>query len=317
MRNCRLVSKAALVAVASIFAIQVCAEPAGDSCDEQSLRVATGPAGKGYSKLFADINKACGQVVPVCEVNTSGGLDNLNALSTKDADVGFAQIDTWTTMKTGDDNINALQAVMGLNANYLHVVTSAKGFVVTGEKKYLGLMRGDDKTVLVQRFSDLRGQRVALVGSAQLLVRQLDKFLDYKLDMLDVDNDAKAFDLVRKGEVAAAMSVSGWPSGVVAPLKQDSGLSLIPYDAQTSGNQVFVKPITYKGLGVYNNNALAIPNVLFTRPFKGDKSRSVAKLRECLKGKLLDLQEGSYQPAWNEIKDVNNTYDVPKFVGNK
>ena len=313
MYNHHFILKAALAAIVAAFATQVYAEKA--ACEEQNLIIATGPAGKGYSKLFADINKVCGQVVSVCELNSTGGLDNLDLLSEKKADVGFAQIDTWTHMKTGNDNISALQAILGLNSNYLHVVTAINGFVITGEKKMLGLMSGDNKTVVINRFSDLRGQRVALVGSAQLLVRQLNKFLDFKMEMKDVDSDAEAFNMVRKGEVASAISVSGWPSGVIAPLKQDSGLTLVPYDVQISSNQFFVKPITYKGLGVYNNNALAIPNVLFTRPFKGEKSREVAKLRECLKSKLLDLQEGSYQPGWNEIKDIGNTYDIPKFSG--
>jgi TRAP-type uncharacterized transport system substrate-binding protein len=318
MRNYRFVLKTVLVVAVTGFAAQVCAQPVGaEACDANSLIVATGTEGnRGYSRLFADINKVCGQVVSLCELNTTGGLDNLNALSTKEADIGFAQIDAWSTMKGGDENISSLQAVLGLNANYLHIVTSAKGFVIPGVRKFFGLIRGEDKTFMVQRFSDLRGQRVALVGSAQLLMRQLDKYLDYRMDMIDVDSDAMAFDLVLKGDVAAVLLVSSWPSGMIAPLKQSSGLTLVPYDAQIIGNnQFFVKQITYKGLGVYNNNMLAIPNVLFTRPFKGEKSRDVAKLRECLRSKLLDLQEGNYQPGWNEIKDIDNTYDVPKFVG--
>jgi len=315
----RFVLKIMLVMVISCFSSWICAEPTAEACAENSLIVATGTEGnRGYSRLFADINKVCGQVVSLCELNTTGGLDNLNALATKEADIGFAQIDIWSTMKIGNENIDSLQAVLGLNSNYLHVVTSAKGFAVPVTKKFLGFipLRGEDKIVVIQRFSDLRGQRVALIGSAQLLVRQLDKFLDYRMEMIDMDSDAMAFDLVLKGDVAAALLVSSWPSGLIAPLKQSSGLTLVPYDAQLIGNnQFFVKQITYKGLGVYNNNMLTVPNVLFTRPFRGEKSREVAKLRECLKNKLLDLQEGNYQPGWNEIRDIDNTYDVPRFVG--
>ncbi len=319
MCNHRFVLRAVLVAAMIGSAIQLRAEPAGEKCGPPSLIVATGTEiNKGYSGLFADIEKVCGQAVPLCELSTAGGLDNLNALSTKEADIGFAQIDIWSTMKDGDDNISSLQAVVGLNSNYLHVVTSAKGFAVPVIRKFLGFIpfRGEDKIVTIQRFSDLRGQRVALIGSAQLLVRQLNKFLDYRLDMIDVSSEAMAFDMVLKGDIAAVLLVSGWPSGLIAPLKQSSGLTLVPYDAQlVSNHRLFVKPISYQGLGVYNNNALAIPNVLFTRPFKGEKSRDVLKLRECLKSKLLDLQEGNYQPGWNEIKDLDNTYDVPRFAG--
>ncbi|HEX5684572.1 MAG TPA: hypothetical protein VFY73_11120 [Ideonella sp.] len=277
------------------------------------LKVATGAPGKGYSKLFADMRAVCGAAVPLCEVNTEGGLDNLNALSTKEADIGMAQVDTWATMKLGDENINGLQGVLALNFNYLHVVTASRGFRITGAAKWGGLSKEDDQVVTIQRFSELRGRRVALVGSAQLLGRQLDRALQYKMEMVDVETDGKAFDMVRNGSVAAAFSVSGWPSGTLRNLKQDSGLSLVPFDVQTPSPQMNVRTLNYRGLGVYNNNALAIPNVLFTRPFKGDKAGEVAKLKACLVGKLGELQEGSFEPGWNEIKDTNNTYDVPRY----
>lgn len=277
------------------------------------LKVATGAPGKGYSKLFNDMRTVCGAVVPLCEVNTEGGLDNLNALSTKEADIGMAQIDTWATMKLGDDNINALQGVQALNFNYLHVVTASRGFMITGAAKWAGLSKEDDQVVTIQRFSELRGRKVALVGSAQLLGRQLDRALQYKMELVDVETDAKAFEMVRNGKVAAAFSVSGWPSGTLKSLKQDSGLTLVPFDVQTPNPQMNVRTLNYRGLGVYNNNALAIPNVLFTRPFKGDKAGEVAKLKACLASKLGELQEGSFEPGWNEIKDSNNTYDVPRF----
>lgn len=309
-RNLSIALLIAAFAMAPAFAAKSDDSPAA-ACE--GLKIATGPAGKGYAKLFADIVKVCGQTVQVCEVRTNGGLDNLNALSTKEADVGIAQLDTWTTMKTGDENVAGLQGLMGLNFNYLHIVTAAGGYSIAGEKKWMGLKKDDDKLVVIQRFSDLRGKTVALVGSAQLLGRQLDKQLGYGMNMIDVDTDAAAFEMVKKGTAAAALSVSGWPHGALKSLKQDSGLSLVPFDAP-AGNGQFVRSINYKGLGVYNNNALALPNLLLTRPFQGEKASQVAALKSCLIGKMLELKEGSYEPGWNEIKDPSNTFDVPRFT---
>lgn len=289
------------------------ADGPGGACS--GLKIATGNAGKGYSKLFQDIQRACGNEVSVCEVNTNGGLDNLSALSTKEADVGFAQVDTWSTMKNGDDNIASLQGVMGVNSNYLHVVTAAGGYTIPGEDKWGGLKKGDPIRVVINRFSDLRGKRVALVGSAQLLGRQLSKQLNMQMNIVDVDTDAAAFEMVKKGTVAATLSVSGWPSGALKNLKQNSGLTLVPFDMALNGAGYGVRPINYKGLGVYNNNALAMPNVLFTRPFKGEKAGEVSKLRSCITSKLQELQEGDFEPAWNEIKDPSSTYGVPRFGG--
>lgn len=279
----------------------------------KGLKVATGPKGKGYSLVFADLQRACGQEVPMCEVTTQGGLDNLNALSTKEADIGLAGVDTWQTMKNGDENIDGLRAVMGMHFNYLHVVVSSRGFVIPGEKKWAGMSREPDTTVVIERFSQLRGRKVALVGSGQLLGRQLERQTGMGMAFVDAESDAQALDMVRKGTVAAAFTVSGWPSGALKSLKADSGITLVPFDVQAPGSVYQVRSLNYKGLGVYNVNSLAIPNVLFTRPFTGEKAHTVAKLKSCVAANLTELREGDYQPAWNEIKSAENTYDVPKF----
>jgi TRAP-type uncharacterized transport system substrate-binding protein len=309
----KAVKKTAVYMVTAACLIQnAWAAPAASAApDCDGLKVATGPAGKGYSKLFADIAKVCGNEVPVCEVLTSGGLDNLNAMSTKEADIGIAQIDTVLGMKNGDENIAGLQAVASLNFNYLHVVTALAGFSEPGEKKWGVLKR--DTNVTIKKFTDLKGKTIALVGSAQLLGRQLERQLTYGLKFVDVDSDSKAFEMVKRGEVAATLTVSGWPSGTVASLKSDSGLSLVPFDAESITEPYQLRPLNYKGLGVYNNKSLAVPNLLLTRPFKGEKALKVAKLKSCIATNLTVLQEGSYQPAWNEIKDLDNSYAWKKF----
>lgn len=286
---------ATLFAMASI----AMAAPAADApaADCEGVKVATGPKGKGYSTLFADINKLIGSKVPLCEVNTTGGLDNLNALSTKEADIGFVQIDTWMDMKNGDENIAALQYVLPLNNNYLHVVTLASGFTQETAKKFFGT---EKKLIVVNSFSDLRGQRVAVVGSAQLLGRKLDKQLGYGMQFVDVKTDDEGFNMVKKAEVAAVLTVSGWPSGTVKNLTQASGLTLVPFNAPI--NEPYkVKPLNYKNIAVYNNNSLAIPNVLVTRAFTGQRQTNVAKIQQGIVGNLTELKEGNYQPAWNEV----------------
>lgn len=290
--------------LASILALSTSAfaAPAADGpaaeCD--GVKIATGPKGKGYSNMFADIKKIVGNKVQVCEVNTTGGLDNLNTLSTKEADIGFVQVDTWKTMKAGDDNVAQLQSLVVLNYNFLHVVTNAAGFGVQGEKKFGGLMKGDVKQVVINGFSDLRGQRVAAVGSAQLLVRQLDKQLGFGMQVVDVKDDNAAFEMVKNGQAAAAMTVSGWPSGTVKALTQQSGLTLVPFNVSV-GEPYKVKPLNYKNLAVYNNNSLAIQNVLVTRPFSGQRAANVAAVQAAIIQNLNELKEGNYQPGWNEV----------------
>jgi hypothetical protein len=129
----------------------------------------------------------------MCELPTSGGLDNLHAMSANEADIGFAQVDTWADMQMSNENIAGLQAVLSLNFNYLHVVVAANGFAVAGESRFGGLLRGKPQYVLMERFSSLRGQRVAVVGSTALLGRKLEQRLRYGLHFVDVETDDQAF----------------------------------------------------------------------------------------------------------------------------
>lgn len=303
----------AAMACSGLNAMAATGTAAAPECE--GIKIATGQAGKGYARLFTDIKKVCGGSVRMCEVPTTGGLDNLTAMSTNEADIGMAQIDTVADMKKGDENVAALQEVMAINFNYLHVVTAANGYTVAGDRKLMGLMKGDSSKVMISRFSDLKGKRVAVVGSAALLGRKLDRLLQYGMQFVDVNDDDAAFKLVKAGQVAAAFSLSGWPSGTVGKLTQDSGLSLVPFDASVNAPYV-VRTVNYKGIGVYNSNTMAVQNVLLTRPFKGAKANDVAALKACVTGNLVDLQEGSYSPGWKEIKKINSDSDIPKFVSN-
>ncbi|MES2019498.1 MAG: hypothetical protein V4484_23650 [Pseudomonadota bacterium] len=277
----------------------------------EGLKVATGPAGKGYSKLFADMVKVSNNAVPLCEVNTEGGLDNLTTLSIKKADIGIVPIDALKKMAEGDENIRALLVVASLNSNYLHIVTRSNGLAVTGPKKY-GVLPGDSKLVYITRMSELRGAPVALVGSAQLLVRQLDKALDYKMQYIDVDSDDAAFKKVLSGEAWAAFSVAGWPHGQITRLAQNSGLTLASFDVPSTA-PYSVRPYSYKNIGVYNVQALAVPNVLVTRPFSGAKTADVAALKQMLQRELPALKDGEFEPGWNEIKTFDAKMDWARF----
>ncbi len=302
--------------IASAFAalaLPVFAAPAADAppADCNGIAVATGPAGKGYSMLFRDMQKVCGGVVKMCEVKTTGGLDNLNALSTKEADIGFVQVDTWNTMKNGDDGIAALQYMFPTNYNFLHVLVNANG-QYQPDTSTMGKLMKRGSTVYVNKFTDLRGKTVAVVGSAALLGRQLDKQLGYGMRFVDAPNDKAAIDMVKTGQVAAMLTVSGWPSGVVNSLSQSDNITMVPFDAPI-GEPYKVKPLNYKSIAVYNSNTLGVPNALVTRPFTGQRAQQVAALRSCILNNLTELKEGKYQPAWNEVNPSGTVGNMTKF----
>lgn len=306
---------AAALAFASLTAAAAVEEPIEAAAPQCVLKIATGPKGKGYSKLFRDIKSTCGATVPVCEVNTEGGLANLTLLSANQADVGFVPVDTIMDMKDSDENIGSLQSVMSLNNNLLHVATLTSGFTIQGKEKWGGLSREASTTVRITKFSDLKGRPVALVGSAQALARSMDKRLGYGLRFVDKDTDEQALESLRKGEVFAVFSTSGWPSGIYGKLKSDAGVTLIPFDLTVQQPYAVVRK-NYPNMGVFNVPFMAVPNLLVTRPFKasGPNGRNVAALQRCITENLSNLQEGSFEPGWKEVKNSAESYGWTKFV---
>jgi TRAP-type uncharacterized transport system substrate-binding protein len=283
-----------------------------------ALRVATGKKGKGYSKLFANINAVCGDKVALTEVETEGGLQNLTTLAANQADLGFAQLDTVQDLKTSDDAIAALQAVLPLNMNLLHIVGRVDGFSYKTEKKYGGLMGGDTVTIEVPKFSDLKGLPVAVVGSARALGRVLNRRNAMDFVFVDVDTDEQALEKLKAGKVAAVFSTSGWPSGPVQKLKRDSGLRLMQFDVAVQPPYQLVKK-NYENLDAFNHGFLAAPNLLLTRAFSatGVNGRAVATLQSCIQKNLVNLQEGQFEPAWRDVKNLSDTFGWPRFAGGK
>jgi TRAP-type uncharacterized transport system substrate-binding protein len=308
--------------VISSFVAHACAaveEPAESSASCQ-LKVATGQRGKGYSKLFADVQAVCGSKVPMCEVQTEGGLQNLSALSNNEADVGFVQLDTLKDLRESDASIGALQALMSLNSNLLHIVARAEGYSWEGPTKQEGVVfkrevRGDRKTRPLSNLSDLNGLHVAVVGSAQKLGREVDRRHNLNIQFDDVQTDEQALTMLNAGQVAAVFSTSGWPSGPVSRLRRDSGLKLLDFDKPQAMEPTIKK--NYANIGAYNVVFLAAPNLLVTRPFspKGPNGRNVTALQTCILKNLSALQEGRTEPAWQEVKNPTETFGWPRFGG--
>jgi ABC-type amino acid transport substrate-binding protein len=280
------------------------------------LKIATGKRGKGFAKLFNDLQQVCGPQLPLCQLETTGGLQNITALSANQVDVGFAQVDTLQDMKGSDENIATLQAVLPVNANLLHIVVRSEGFTVSAERTWSTLFRREEKVRVIGKFSELRGLPVAVVGSAQLLVRKLDRELAYGMKLVDVESDEHGITLLKQGDVAALFSTSGWPHGTLSALTQEAGLTLVPYDlpAQTP---YLIAHRNYANLGVFNQVFLAVPNLLVARPFRpdGPRGRDLALLQRCVLSHLVTLQEGAFDPGWKEVKDPEVSYGWPKFVG--
>ncbi len=262
------------------------------------LRIATGARGKGFSRVFADLQSVCGAQVAMTEVTSEGGLQNLTTLAANRADLGFVQLDTLRELKSSDEAIGQLQLVQAMNTNLLHMLVRQDGFPRWWQPVGHRLVNKP-----IRRFTDLKGLPVAVVGSARSLGRVLNRQQDLGLVFRDVETDEQAIALLKSAEVAAMMTTSGWPNGPVQRLGRADRLALLPFDLPVQPPYQLVRK-NYDNLDTFNFDFLASPNLLVTRPFTpgGPKSLAVAALRACLEKNLPVLQEGAYEPAWREVR---------------
>ena len=171
------------------------------------------------------------------------------------------------------------------------------------------------KTIVVRTVTELNGLPVAVVGSARALGREVDRQHRLGIEFVDVATDEEGLAKLKRGEVAALFSTSGWPSGPVQALKRGDGLHLVRYDLKAEAPyQVVMR--NYENVDAFRHPFLAAPNVMMSRPFtaSGTYAKAVAALGHCLRKNLITLREGPYEPMWQEVKADGPTYGIKAFL---
>jgi TRAP-type uncharacterized transport system substrate-binding protein len=294
-------------AVLAALALPAMAQDANPS---HALRIGSGPTGKVYELIVKDIQAVCGAEVPVESVASIGGIPNLMMLSASQVELGIVQLDTLRAVaRDGDENIKALQAIMPLHMNLLHVLTLKDGSR-TGMNKIpiIGSAR------VIRKFSDLKDASIAVVGSTQLLGQTLNNDLHYGMKLFVAESDDQAIKMLRDNQVQAIFTDGGWPLPSITRHEQASGLALVEYDLPVQAPFAVVKR-SYPNLGALNYAFLGSPNLLVARPFRvtGEIGKRVAALQSCLLRNLEELKEGRYHAAWKDIKNPTDTLGVMRF----
>lgn len=299
------VALAALLSITAAFWA-----PAAQAQEECALRVAGGPTGKVYEQIVKDMRSVCGATVALCSVATAGGAQNLQMLSSNEADLGLVQIDLLQKLKDSDANISMLKAVVPLHANLLHVIALTDGSTVDIKRVPLtnAVVPFTGRKVALRKFTELRGMTVALVGSAQLTAQMMEAQLQYRLRFVPADSDDQAVAMLKNGDVQAIFTLAGWPMPMLGRLRADSGLTLVDFDIPAWAPYKAVRR-NYPSLNALNLPMLAVPNLLVSRSFKptGTQGQLVSALQDCLGKQLDELKDGRFQAAWKEIADFGDT----------
>lgn len=300
-----------------------------------SIKIATGKAGKGYSKIYSNINKFCGDQVPSEELNTNGGFDNIVALTDKVATLAPVPVDVYQALASTDDAVGRLKGIMMLNSNMLHIVVMKSGYTYgyddandkycDGKEAFGKCVTGDWKpkhktgTKVITSVADLKGLRVAAVGSAQVLARRLfNTKMGYNLDIQNIDPDAKAFEALKKGEVKAVLTTAAYSrTGPIAELPASSGFTLVEFDQAASAPYKLVKK-NYKNLGIFGRQFLTVPNMLMARPIDpaSDVGQQITKYKACVNANLSKLQaDEDTEPSWSDVNSTALPDDIPSWSG--
>ena len=285
-----------------------------------AVRIGGGPRGKVYELMIKDMRAVCGSEISICAVPSIGGLPNLMMLSSNQIELGITQLDTLQVMAAGgDENIAALQAVMPLHTNLLHILALRDGSRVgatfipfTGQTQVVPF---SGQSQIIRKFSDLRGLKIAVVGSTQLLGQTLNQQTGFGMELLLAESDDSAIKMLQSNQVQAVFTDGGWPLPSIAGRLPTSGLTLVEFDLPAPPRFTIVQR-TYQNLDSFNIKYLGSPNMLVTRPFKtsGDMGRKVTRLQSCLIRHLEELKEGRFQAAWKDVKDPLNTLGIVRFT---
>jgi TRAP-type uncharacterized transport system substrate-binding protein len=299
-----------------------------------TLKFATGKADKAFSKLYGNINKYCAEEVATEELNTTGGFENVGVLTDKVASLAFVPIDVYQAMAGTDDAVGMLRGVMSLNSNMLHIVVKKSGYAYDyldqndkycDGKEIFGKCTGDWKpkkksaTKVITTVEDLKGLKVAAVGSAQVLARSyFNKKLSYNLDIENIELDKDALDKLEKGQVKAVLTTLAYSNtSFVSLMKPERGLTLVDFNLQPSAPYKIMKK-NYKNLGIFGRQFLTVSNILMARPLDpaSEAGIQVTKLKACINTKLdrLKTDDGT-EPSWSDVTSTALPEGIPSWSG--
>jgi TRAP-type uncharacterized transport system substrate-binding protein len=314
------------------------------SAQEASLKIGTGPEAFVYSKMFADYqdfvkkrnDNTCANVaVPQSkEVQTSGGMDNINNILANLVDGGIAQDDVVQLLGTTNPKIAALKSLATLHTNHLHIVALVKDFAykteVTRPAKFYEKGETITDTVeskkSIRTLMDLKGLPVAAVGSGYVTAYNTDDRAAMGMIVNEYKSITEAMADLKAGKVAAIMAMGGMPLPWItegAEDKKDPSKSFGKLTAsefvlvsapmkdegfvKKLGSPYFASQLVYPNLNAQGTWAISVKNQLFVRDYKSaSKQQALATLRGCFEKWVPEMREAlGTHPSWQDVDDVN------------
>jgi uncharacterized protein len=272
-----------------------------------TVGIACGQLGAAYPTLAQDIAKVLDdgdnlRVIPMITYGSVGNIEDL--LYLRNVDVAF----------TKSDNFEYFKKTLNVNMrNRIHYITRLY------DAELHILVRPEIKSL-----EDLRGKKVNIGTSgnaAHTTVPIVMKALGIDVEMIKVDH-AIGLEMMKKGEISAAMRVGGKPMDTFTKVPEGSGFRFLPISvsqyAQHFAEKYVLGQLTSKDYPKLiaegeTITTVAVPDILavYNWPKGTDRYQRVEKFITSFFKNFKKLQEAPFHEKW---KDVNLAATIPGWT---
>jgi TRAP transporter TAXI family solute receptor len=272
-----------------------------------TVGLATGQLDAAYPSLAQDMAKVMDdgdtlRVIPMLTYGSVGNIEDL--LYLRNVDVAFTKADNFAhfTQKLNVNLRNRIHYITRLYDAELHVLARPE----------------------IKGWEDLRGKKVNIGvegNAAHTTVPIVMKALDIDFEVLTVDH-AIGLEMMKKGEIAAAMRVGGKPMSTFTKVPPNTGfhfLSISASDFVQKFSDIYVlgklTSEDYPSLVPSGEEitTIAVPDILavYNWPKNTDRYQRVEKFIVAFFRNFKKLQEGPFHAKW---KDVNPAATIPGWT---
>jgi TRAP transporter TAXI family solute receptor len=272
--------------------------------NSNTVGVATGQLDAAYPALAQDMAKVMDEgdnlrVIPMITYGSVGNIEDL--LYLRNVDIAFTKADNFTHFKE-KYNLNLRDRV-----HYIARLFDAEMHV---------LVRPE-----IRSWVDLRGKKINMGtegNAAHTTAPIVLKALSINAELIAVDH-AIGLEMMKKGEISAAIRVGGKPLSTFTKIPPDSGFRFLPLTvsdfAQKFSETYVLGKLTSQDYPTLIQpgeviTTLAVPDILavYNWPRNSDRYKRTEKFIQSFFRNFRKLQEGPFHAKW---KDMNLAATIP------
>lgn len=150
---------------------------------------------------------------------------------------------------------------------------------------------------------------MAVYASALVTMTLANERLGYNIELIEVKNKEKGFELLNEGKVLAFATTGGWPIPWVdtADSKKYTLANVSDQDMRKMGAPFYPVTLNYQTLGAYGVSTFGARNVLAVWNYTSQsRIKQLNELKSCIADGLADIKEarGSH-PSWVEVENFS------------